>query len=175
MNGSVRQTEKPRVVIKSLEREFAALDLCARELLQSTPAERLYHPIALPQPDGASINSDPSSSIGELLLKSVGVVEQTCGGLTANLWDDPFEWTLPETLSTHKLISEYFDEVKQVRNKTFARLNDDGELVKLIALPSGETQPLVGLLLQTIARATYYQGQAKVLMEFLTQTRSRAV
>ena len=29
---------------------------------------------------------------------SAGTIEQTFGGITANLWDDPFEWTLPETL-----------------------------------------------------------------------------
>jgi hypothetical protein len=33
-------------------------------------------------------------SCGEQVLRSAAIVEQSFGGLTANLWDDPFEWTL---------------------------------------------------------------------------------
>jgi hypothetical protein len=46
-------------------------------------------------------------SVGEQILRSAAVIEQTFGGLTANLWDDPFEWTLPETLATPESIVAY--------------------------------------------------------------------
>ena len=50
-------------------------------------------------------------SCGEYLLRSAGAVEQTFGGITTRLWDDPFEWTLPEKLSTPIAVLEYLDEV----------------------------------------------------------------
>ncbi|MCV4777710.1 hypothetical protein OFM21_33535, partial [Escherichia coli] len=46
-------------------------------------------------------------STGEYLLRAAAAVEQTAGGITRRLWDDPFEWTLPEKLSTKELVAEY--------------------------------------------------------------------
>ena len=115
----------------------------------------LYRPGALP---------GLSTSVGELILRSAGAVEQTCGGLNANLWDDPFEWTLPETLSTPALINEYLDEVMKTRNEFFARLKDDEDLRKLIALPGDVTQPLIHLLLETLLRAAGNLERAAVIL-----------
>ena len=56
-----------------------------------------------------------ADSCGEQVLRSAAIVEQTFGGLTANLWDDPFEWTLPETLSTSAKVIEYLNEVEATR------------------------------------------------------------
>src|ERR1700757_3262395 len=56
-------------------------------------------------------------SCGEYIVKSARVVEQTFGGITANLWDDPFEWTLPETLSTREKLIAYYDEVEATRQR----------------------------------------------------------
>src|SRR5687768_14649355 len=145
MNCSVSaQAQSPRAVVQSLQREFALIDSRTRELLQQVPREILYRPADLP---------GFTTSVGELILRSAGAVEQTCGGLNANFWDDPFEWTLPETLSTPALVSEYLDEVSKTRNELFARLKDDEDLRKFIALPSDLTQPLIHLLLDTLLRA----------------------
>ena len=149
------QAQSPRAVVESLEREFALVDSRTRELLQQIPVEMLYRPAALP---------DLTTSVGELILRSAGAVEQTCGGLNANLWDDPFEWTLPETLSTPALVFEYLDEVTQTRNLLFGRLRDDEDLKKLIALPGDVTQALIHLLLETLLRATGNLERAAVIL-----------
>ena len=154
--GTQAHTRDSRTIVESFEREFALLDSRTRELLQNLPDGILYHPVALPH-SGAN-------SVGELILRSAAAVEQTCGGLTANLWDDPFEWTLPETLSTPALINEYLDEVAQTRNNFFARLKDDADLTKLIAVPAGDTQPLVRLLIETLVRAAGYLERAVIVL-----------
>jgi hypothetical protein len=156
MNSSVSaQAQSPRAVVESLEREFALIDSRTRDLLQQIPVEILYRPAALP---------GLTTSVGELILRSAGAVEQTCGGLNANLWDDPFEWTLPETLSTPALVNEYLDEVTQMRNEFFARLKDDEDLKKFIALPGDVIQPLIHLLLETLLRAAGNFERAAVIL-----------
>lgn len=98
--------------------------------------------------------------MGEQVLRSAAALEQTFGGLTSNLWDDPFEWTLPETLSTPDLIVEHLSEVDALRQRFFDSIDDDGELSKYISVPSGEPKMLVTLLLQTLAAACDYRGRA---------------
>ena len=149
------QAQSPRAVVESLEREFALIDSRTRSLLQQIPAAMLYRPANLP---------GFTTSIGELILRSAGAVEQTCGGLNANLWDDPFEWTLPETLSTPALVNEYLDEVTHTRNECFARLKDDEDLKKFIALPGDVRQPLIQLLLETLLRAAGNLERAAVIL-----------
>ena len=97
-------------------------------------------------------------------MRSAAAVEQTCGGLTANLWDDPFEWTLPETLSNTDLIIEYLSEVDLTRRGAFNAIVDDSALTKYISVPSGEPRLLVSLLLETLVRASDYRGRAKSLL-----------
>ena len=82
-----------------------------------------------------------------------------CGGLTANLWDDPFEWTLPETLSSTDRIIEYLSEVDLARQRAFNSIRDDSALTKYISAPAGE-QLLVNLLLETLVKASDYRGRA---------------
>jgi hypothetical protein len=105
-----------------------------------------------------------SKSIGEGVLRSAAAVEQTCGGLLSNLWDDPFEWTLPETLSTTERVLGYLDEVENTRQHAFAGFENDGELLKDVSLPSGEFQPVIKVLLETLLRATRYEEQAEVVL-----------
>ena len=164
VSASTRTVSVPeRTIIESFEHEFAQLDLRARSLINSTPFERFYE-----VPD-AEVSSH---SIGELVLRSMGVVEQTCGGITSNLWDDPFEWTLPETLSTPGLVIEYLDEVEETRKKAFARFLDDGDLVKLIGVPSGDPRPLVNVLLDTLLRAAGYQARVTVILALMAKVRT---
>ena len=75
-----------RIVIGSFDKEFERIHKRSCSLIEKTPAGKLY----------SNLSDNPgSSSLGVLLLRSAGFVEQTCGGITTNLWDDPFEWTLP--------------------------------------------------------------------------------
>lgn len=107
----------------------------------------------------ASLKDLAPSAPPEILLRSAAAIEQMCGGLTANLWDDPFEWTLPETLSNTDRIVDYLTEVDLARQRAFASI-DDGALRKHIAVPSGETQQLISVLLETLVRASEYRGRA---------------
>src|SRR2546430_47263 len=103
-------------------------------------------------------------SCAEGILRSAAIVEQTFGGITVNLWDDPFEWTLPETLSTPAKIIEYLEEVEATRIRGFALFRDDDDLSKEIMSPAGKTL-LVALLEDTLARAQEHQSEAMVTLE----------
>jgi hypothetical protein len=133
-----------REIVNHLDRQFASLINSLKELVRSVSPDLLY-----PTP--------PAVSIGENILRSAAAVEQTCGGLTANLWDDPFEWTLPETLSNADLIVEYLSEVDAARQRAFSSIVDDSALSKYISAPSGEPRLLISLLVETLARANDYR------------------
>ena len=142
-----------RVLLDALAEQFARLDERGLALLAQTPADKLYW-----QPRQTT-GLAPVYSFGEYLLRSAAAVEQTFGGLTARLWDDPFEWTLPETLSTPDKAREYLAEVAATRQRGLALLTSDADLTKEIFAPGGMTS--VGALLsETLARAFYYQGCA---------------
>ena len=114
-----------------------------------------------------SLKDLASSVQPDLLLRSAAVIEQTCGGLTANLWDDPFEWTLPETLSNPDRIIEYLSEVDLARQRAFNSIRDDAELTRYISTPTGE-QLLVNLLLDTLVKAGEYRGRAMATRKLLS-------
>jgi hypothetical protein len=154
-----------KTFVLSLDEQFARLHRRSRALVEMTTAEQLYR-----QP--RQMRSEfPVHSCGEHLLRSAAAVEQTFGGITANLWDDPFEWTLPEELSTPARILEYLDEVEATRRRGFALLRADADLSKEIALPSGEMQTLCVLLLDTLSRAAHYQGRAFASFSFFSELR----
>ena len=115
----------------------------------------------------ASLKDLASSLPPDLLLRSAAVIEQMCGGLTANLWDDPFEWTLPETLSSTDRIVEYLSEVDLARQRAFNSIRDDSALTKYISAPAGE-QLLVNLLLETLVKASDYRGRAVASSKLLS-------
>lgn len=143
-----------RDIVNHLDREFAELITCLKELVRSVPSDLLYQ-------------NPPAVSIGENILRSAAVIEQACGGLTANLWDDPFEWTLPETLSNADRIIDYLSEVDLARQRAFNSILDDSVLSKYISDPSGEPRLLVSLLLETLVRASDYKGRAVATLQVL--------
>lgn len=151
--------------IEALDRQFAQLHRDSAKLLEVISPELLYH-----QPPGRS-NSLPLHSCGEHILRSAAVVEQTFGGITTNLWDDPFEWTLPETLPTPDKVSGYLDEVEATRKDGFQLFKSDTDLMKEIMAPSGPTQ-LLPLLLDTLARAAHHQGRAWATFEILRSAKT---
>lgn len=146
-------------LIRIFDRQFAILFGESVRFVKTLPPELLHQQVKM--------NQYASQSCGELILRSAAAVEQTFGGITANLWDDPFEWTLPETLSTTARVLEYLDETEATRRRGFALLHTDHDLLKRIALPSGETVALVELLLQTIQRAARLQGEALATRKFI--------
>ena len=101
-------------LIASLDEQFARLHARNASLIESVPGEKLYW-----QPRQSS-GVFPIYSCGEHLLRSAAAVEQTFGGITTNLWDDPFEWTLPETLQTPASVSAYLNEVEATRQRGFS-------------------------------------------------------
>ena len=150
-------------IVASLDREFARLHFNACAVIEHTSIENLYA-----VPTEAESASQPLASIGESVLKGAAVIEQTFGGITANLWDDPFEWTLPEYLSTPAKVREHLGEVEATRRRAFSSFADDDCLLKHIAVPSGGTRPLIDLLSETVVRAAAYQAQALVVLKMLS-------
>jgi hypothetical protein len=150
-----------RNLIASLDERFAALHRRSCEFAKIIPPDRLYF-----QPQH-SAHSAPVYSCGEYLLRSAGAVEQTCNGITAKLWDDPFEWTLPEALSTSEKILEYLNEVEETRARAFALFAADEDLQRELPAPE-KMKTIFALLLETLARAEHYQGRAFALFRLFS-------
>jgi hypothetical protein len=142
-----------RRLIENLDQQFARLHESTCALTRLIPKEKLYW-----QPRAAQWF--PVYSCGEHILRSAAAIEQTFGGITANLWDDPFEWTLPENLPTPESVIEYLVEVEETRRRGFASFRSDEDLFRQIAVPSGQLQPLLVLLTETLMRAAHHQGRA---------------
>src|SRR6059058_4352177 len=132
-----------RESIASLDREFTLIHRGSRDLVDRLDPKLLYRKVR-------AAPSVPAKSFGEEILRAAACVEQTFGGITANLWDDPFEWTLPETLATPALVAAYLSEVEATRRRGFALIRADGDLSKEIAVPTGDMQTLGALLLATL-------------------------
>jgi hypothetical protein len=130
------------------DQEFKNLESDWRELIEQLDSSSLY-----------SESRQQLSPAAEQILRSARIVEQVSGGITANLWDDPFEWTLPETLRTKDRLMAYVDEVRDARARAFQFFKADADLLKTIMAPGGPTQ-LMSLLLDALVRARYHQLQA---------------
>lgn len=146
--------DSPRALVDHLNGECARLIRDLKQLVNSVTPDLLYR-------------RPPHVTIGENALRSAAVLEQTFGGLTANLWDDPFEWTLPEALSTPELVTEYLSEVDAARERAFKSIASDRDLTKYISGPSGEPQQLFALLLETLIKASDYHGRAVATVKML--------
>lgn len=137
---------------------FSRLHTRSSEIIRKIPTEKLFW-----QPFEKDILF-PINSCGGFILRSAGKIEQTFGGITTKLWDDPFEWTLPEQLSTNQLILEYLDEVEATRKKGFAFFKTDDDLNKTLPAPV-KIVSLFELLLETLTIAENYQGRAIVVFQ----------
>ncbi|MBX3300245.1 MAG: hypothetical protein KF736_12375 [Acidobacteria bacterium] len=109
-------------------------------------------------------------SVGEYIIRSASVVEQAFGGITTRLWDDPYEWTLPEKLATSELIGQYLDDVDASRKRAMAFIRSDGELTRVIPAPE-RLIAISDILLTALARARHHQGRAFALYEVITKNR----
>lgn len=144
-------------IVRGLDEQFARLHERSQALVQVITADRLYW-----QPPPETARTLPAYSCGEHLLRSAAAVEQTFGGITANLWDDPVEWTLPEALPTPAHVAAYLNEAEATRRRAFEFIRSDADLSKEIATPSGEMRTLFSLAAETLARAAHHQGRAFV-------------
>jgi len=142
-----------KTLIESFDRQFLRLNERSREIVGKTPTEKLYWQ---PRERDALF---PVNSCGEYVLRSAGAIEQTFGGITTRLWDDPFEWTLPEELSTNDLILNYLSEVEATRKRGFLLFQADEDLRREIPAPE-KLKTIFALLLETLARAENFQGRA---------------
>jgi hypothetical protein len=150
-----------KTFIEIFDRLFLKLHQRSREIIQKTPPEKLYW-----QPRETDVLF-PAGSVGELVLRSAGAVEQTFGGITTRLWDDPFEWTLPETLSTNKLILQYLEEAEETRRRGFALFKTDEDLRREIPAPE-KLKSLFEILLETITKAENLQGRAESVYQLFS-------
>lgn len=152
-------------LLKTLEDSFFTLHHRSVELVRIIPPEKLYW-----SPLGIKALLPEKNSCGENILRSAAAVEQTFGGITAKLWDDPFEWTLPEALSTNESILRYLAEVDEIRRKGFAFFTSDEDLQKKIPAPE-KLRSIFEILLETIARAEHFQGRAFAIFQLIDSQR----
>jgi len=148
-------------ILKALNEEFVTVNRRSRELLALLDQDQLFR-----RPDGSPTSMTPFSC-GEYLLRSAGRVEMTFGGITTRLWDDPFEWTLPEKLSTHLAILQYLDEVETTRLKGFSFFTSDDDLGREIPAPE-KMRPLADILIDTVSQASHLQGRAFAIFQTLS-------
>ena len=144
--------DSPRQLVDYLDGEFIRLITRLQQLVHSITPDVLYR-------------RPPAVTIGENLLRSAATLEQAFGGLTANLWDDPFEWTLPETLSTAELVNEYLSEVDAARQRAFASIDGDHELTRNILGPWQEPRSLFAVLVEALVKASDYHGRAAATLK----------
>lgn len=149
-------------IIETFDRHFAELHQRSLRILEITGNDDLYRrPRELP-------HTFAMFTVGEYILRSTASVEQTFGGITTRLWDDPFEWTLPEKLTSTELVREYLDEVEQTRAKGFAFFKSDDDLRKQLPAPSA-IKSIFEILLATLIKAEHYQGRAAAIAQYFSE------
>ena len=149
-------------MLHAFEKRFVALDKRSIELLHLIDDSDLFRkPRELDR-------TMTMFSCGEYILRSAAAIEQTCGGITTRLWDDPFEWTLPEELSTRDKVANYLREVETARRSAFQFLKSDDDLQREIPAPA-TLRPIFDLLLETVARSEHYQGRAFAVFQMLSE------
>lgn len=147
--------------IEILNERFVLCHDRSSAFIQKVPLEKLYW-----QPRETTALF-PVASCGEYILRSAGAVEQAFNGLTTKMWDDPFEWTLPEALFDNDKIIEYLGEVEAIRRRGFSLLASDADLLKQIPAPV-RLKTIFELLLETLAIAENYQGRAFATFRFFS-------
>ena len=140
---------------------FRLLDDGSRELLLKLNDAQLF------EKPREVLNSMAAFSCGEYILRSAAMVEKTFGGITTRLWDDPFEWTLPEKLADKTRIIQYLDEVDATRKRGFAFFTSDEDLKRQMPAP-GKLRSVFEILLETIAQAEHYQGRAFAVFQMIS-------
>ena len=144
------------MLIETINKQFDDIDRRQRDLIAKVADDRLFWtPVS-------TADTMMTLSVGGSVLRSAAMVEQVFLGITRRLWDDPFEWTLPEKLSTKAAILGYLDEVVGTRTNGMMFLKSDADLSR--HLPAPETlKPILQVLTEAIGKAENYLGHAEVV------------
>lgn len=132
--------------------QFDTIDRRSVELLSRLPEERLFWKLE-------PIETGEPYSCGELIIRSAAAIEQAFGGITRRLWDDPFEWTLPEELASKARVTEYLNEVTATRIEGFGFFREEADLFREIPAPDS-FKTIAEILLETLSRSSHLQGRA---------------
>lgn len=153
-----------KTLIETFDKQFAKLHLRSVVFVANIPDDKLFwKPRELKQ-------TFAMFSCGEYILRSAAAVEQTFGGIMTKLWDDPFEWTLPEELATGAKIAEYLAEVEATRRNGFAFFTSDDDLLKEIPAPE-KLKSIAEILIETTARAEHFQGRAFSIFQMFSDAK----
>jgi hypothetical protein len=144
--------------IKMFDRSYLDLHERTGRIINDVPEGSLFR---------RPVGNSAAYSGGELILRSAGRVEQTFGGITTRLWDDPFEWALPEELSTRAKILAYLDDVEATRRRGFLLFESDADLSRELPAPV-KMKSLFEILLETLAAAENMQGRAVGIFQGMT-------
>ncbi len=147
--------------LTTLDNSFSSLDKRSRQLLDKLGDEQIFAKTR------EIANSMAMFSCGEYLLRSAAMVEKTFGGITTRLWDDPFEWTLPEKLADSQSIIQYLDEVEATRSNGFTFFTSDEDLKRQMPSPE-KLRSIFEILVETVAQAEHYQGRAYAIFQMLS-------
>ncbi len=148
-------------ILTAFDSRFALIDARSRDLLSRLTGDTLYA-----RPRETRLEMAPFSC-GEYILRSAAMVEKTFGGITTRLWDDPFEWTLPEKLNDKGKVLNYLDEVEATRQNGFAFFNSDDDLKREIPAPEKQ-RAIFDILLETTGLAEHFQGRAFAIFQMLS-------
>lgn len=148
-------------LLSTFDNSFRSIDLRSRDLLSKLGDRQLFSkPREMPY-------LLSMFSCGEYLLRSAAMVEQSFGGITTRLWDDPFEWTLTEKLADKQSIIQYLDEVEATRRGGFLFFTSDDDLKRLVPAPEN-LRSIFEILLETLAQAEHFQGRAFAVFQMLS-------
>lgn len=150
-----------RAFLDEFDAAFQSLSDSSRRLLELLPADDLYR-----RPRELS-RSFEMFSCGEFILRSAAAVEQSFGGITTRLWDDPFEWTLPESLHTAKMVESYIGEVDETRRSGLKYFASDSDLTRSMPAPV-ELKSAFRILVETLAKAEHFNGRAFAVFRMLS-------
>lgn len=139
-------------LLQHFSSQFDLIDRRSVEFLTRLSEERLFW-------KPARLEAGEPYSCGELIIRSAAAIEQTFGGITRRLWDDPFEWTLPEELADKASVSQYLGEVTAARIQGFKFFRYETDLFREIPAPDS-LKTIAEVLLETISRSSHLQGRA---------------
>ncbi len=150
--------------VKAFSAEFERLHDNLIDVLNLIPEERLYWK---PFESSSFLRV---YSCGELIVHIGSIIEYTFNGITSNFWDDPFEWTLRENLSSRSLVAEYLVEAAHVRLIALQGMND-ADLAKTLHFPNGEKTTIGELLLRALTHASHHRGQVYAYVHLFSDVR----